>query len=138
MDPTGEYSDDEIHQALFRCHINFLCDSLGGLYAELKENATNLSVGQKQLFCLARALLHRRKIICLDEMTTNIDSRTVSELNDVLNESFADCTIIHIAHNVQIVSHYDRFICLDSGKVQQILTSNQIVHKFPDLFKSSR
>ena len=130
MDPISQYRDDEIWTALYNCNINILVDSLGGLDSELRENGKDLSVGQKHLFCLARAVLNRKKILCMDEVTANIDPETENVLHELVSTSLKNCTVLHIAHKIDSISSYDRVIVMDAGRIVNICSTQEYLQLY--------
>jgi ATP-binding cassette, subfamily C (CFTR/MRP), member 4 len=76
-------------------------------------------VGQRQLLCLARALLSRNKILILDEATSNIDMSTDNFIQKVIREKFADTMVITIAHRLNTIADYDRVIVMKRGRIRE-------------------
>ncbi|KAE8321596.1 P-loop containing nucleoside triphosphate hydrolase protein [Aspergillus sergii] len=92
-------------------------DGDGETVLDAKLNEKALSQGQKQLFCLARALLKKSKILLLDEPTSSLDTDTDARVQKVIRESFSDCTVIMVAHRIHTLLDFDRVVILDSGRI---------------------
>ena len=91
---------------------------------QLDTNVSNVSevfsVGQKQLLCLARALLRRSKLLILDEATSNVDMETDNFIQDCIHRKFAATTVITIAHRLNTVAHYDRILVMSRGRIVEV------------------
>ncbi|XP_076256820.1 ATP-binding cassette sub-family C member 4-like [Rhynchophorus ferrugineus] len=112
IDPLERYSDQEIWSALEKVHAK-------SLVADLGQDVTraNYSSGQKQLFCLARALIQGNKIVVLDEATANLDPETDQLVQSTVQECFRHCTVLIIAHRLNSVMHCDKILVLDAGEI---------------------
>ena len=86
-------------------------------------------MGQKQLLCLARALLRRNKVLVLDEATSNIDMKTEAFIQRVIKEKFGDTTIITIAHRLNTIADYDKVIVMNEGKVVENDSPMRLIEK---------
>lgn len=120
LDPSNSLSDEKIWLALEKAHLaKMVSDHPDKLLLITADGGSNLSVGQRQLVCLARALLRDTRILLLDEATSQMDGDTDQLIQATLRDSFSQCTLITIAHRLHTVLDYDRILVLDDGRVRE-------------------
>ena len=142
IDPTNKISDDEIEYIMNEfCIVTEIKDKKKRLNFQIKENGANISIGQKQLICFARAMLKKTKILILDEATSSLDVQTEKIINRNMDKHFKDCTIIMIAHHIQVVKKCKRIFVIDNGEIVEDDTYDNLLKneksKFYELYKES-
>ena len=130
LDPFEKYNDRDIWNALegasLKAKVQGLEDQLSH---DVAECGSNFSVGERQLICLARALLLKNKVIIMDEATANVDYKTDKLIHDTICTQFKDCTVITIAHRLGTILNYDRVMVLEKGKIVEFDTPDALLCK---------
>lgn len=114
LDPFDQYNNQALWKALEDVGLKHRFDSLN---CRIENGGNNLSTGEKQLFCLARAIIANNKIVILDEATANVDSCTDQLIRRIIEKKFTDCTVLTIAHRLNTVMDSDKILVLDYGEV---------------------
>ncbi|RLW04172.1 hypothetical protein DV515_00005916 [Chloebia gouldiae] len=130
LDPFDQYSDEEVWKALELAHLKTFVQGLPERLLHLvSEAGENLSVGQRQLVCLARALLRKAKILILDEATAAVDLETDHLIQTTIRSAFADCTVLTIAHRLHTIMDSNRVMVLHAGQIVEFDSPEQLLMK---------
>ena len=137
LDPFNVCSERQLWNALRLSNLtDYVLTLPKGLEHIFSAGGDNLSVGQRQLICLARALLRQTKILVLDEATANVDLKTDDFIQKTIRKEFKDCTIITIAHRLNTIIDYDKILVLSGGKVVQFDSPETLMKDKETLFYS--
>lgn len=145
LDPFKQHTDAELHDSLERVHLisgtggtatpvpSSSTDTANGnsnvfndLTSPISEGGLNLSQGQRQLLCLARAIVARPKVMILDEATSAVDMATDALIQQSIREEFTDATLVVIAHRLSTIADFDRILVLGDGRVAEYGTPREL------------
>lgn len=128
LDPLQQHSDNEIWEVMGKCHLeDIVRQDQRLLDMPVEEDGENWSMGQRQLVCLARVLLQRRKILVLDEATASVDTATDNVIQRRIREETSRCTVVTVAHRIPTIIDYDLVLVLDQGKVVEYDSPNELL-----------
>ncbi|KAI1339794.1 ABC transporter [Xylariaceae sp. FL0016] len=138
VDPSGKEVDDEITRALELVGLWQIVQEHGGLDQEMNTEAW--SAGQKQLLCLARAIVRKGRILVLDEATSNVDNETEAIMQDIIDSEFKDCTVLAVMHRLNHITKYDKVAVFEKGALVEYDETAKLLgtdSKLAGLYKSS-
>jgi ABC-type multidrug transport system fused ATPase/permease subunit len=135
IDPIKAYSDKEIIHVMQKIGFDYILNqNKDGLDQKISENGSNLSIGEKQLICITRAILRKSKIIVLDEATASIDYKTEEIIQKALNELLSNSTMISIAHRIKTVMNADKILVLENGEIIEFDTPENLLNNKKSYF----
>ncbi|GAB6033760.1 hypothetical protein CHUAL_013884 [Chamberlinius hualienensis] len=129
LDPSNKYRDEELWQVLESVQMK---DTI----KDLEDEMDKFSVGQKQLFCLARTLLEKNKIIILDEATSNVDNKTDEIISKLIRTQFTNSTMLIIAHRLQTVIDLDKIMVIQNGEILEFESPDVLLRNPDSIFNS--
>lgn len=136
LDPFSEKTDEELWNSLEQVELKAVVSSLaGGIDCKMSDGGSNFSVGQRQLVCLARAILRNNKILILDEATANVDPETDKLIQETIRSKFVDCTVMTIAHRLHTVMDNDKVLVMDAGQVVEFAHPFELLQKSDGFFR---
>ncbi|RHY69975.1 hypothetical protein DYB34_011909 [Aphanomyces astaci] len=128
LDPFGSFDDAALWSVVSKAGLHpLVSDMPDKLSTEVADKGANLSVGERQMLCLARALLVQAKIVVLDEATAAMDHDTDVRLQQVIATEFANATVLTIAHRLHTIMHSDRIMVMDAGRVVEMDTPAALI-----------
>ncbi|XP_070021291.1 putative ABC transporter C family member 15 isoform X2 [Nicotiana sylvestris] len=137
LDLLQQHSDHDIWEVLHKCHLAEIVKQDPRLLdAPVAEDGENLSVGQRQIVCLARVLLQKRRILVLDEATASVDTETDNVIQKTIREETYGCTVITVAHRIPTVIDNDLVLVLGEGKILEFDTPDQLLRNSSSAFSN--
>lgn len=137
IDPFESKTDEELWSILKQVQLEeFVSNMPGGLDGAVSEGGENFSQGQRQLLCIARAVVLEPKILIMDEATASIDNETDAAMQEMIRTTFKSATVLTIAHRLNTIMDSDRILVLDQGELAELDTPRALLSKKDSIFKS--
>lgn len=141
LDPFDQYDDQELRDAIEKIveDKDYASDSLKDIFSlssSIAEGGRNLSQGQRQVMCLARAIVSRPKILIMDEATASVDMESDARIQRSIRQDIHDCTLLVIAHRLSTIADFDRILVLDQGTVAEFDRPSVLLAKESGIFRA--
>lgn len=136
LDPFEEFPDELLWKALEEVKLKDTIFKTLGLQTLVAESGSNFSVGQRQLICLARAILRNNKILVMDEATASCDGETDALIQETIREKFVDSTVLTIAHRLHTVLDSNKILVMNFGRVAEFDTPQNLLNIDDGIFRS--
>ncbi|XP_031344007.1 probable multidrug resistance-associated protein lethal(2)03659 isoform X3 [Photinus pyralis] len=137
LDPFKEFPDDTLWSALEDVKLKEIVNHLpSGLSFTVSHDGSNLSVGQRQLLCLARAIVRKNRILILDEATANVDLETDAIIQDTIRTKFSKCTVLTVAHRISTIIDCDKILVMSAGELVEFDHPHTLLQKEDGVFYS--
>ncbi|XP_076453870.1 ATP-binding cassette sub-family C member 4-like isoform X2 [Babylonia areolata] len=137
LDPFVRHSDHQLWKVLAEVQLKSVVEDLpSGLETSVSEGGVNFSVGQRQLICLARAILRQNRILVIDEATANVDPKTDEMIQQTIHDKFRDCTVLTIAHRLHTIMESDRVLVLSEGRIVEFDAPHRLLQDTSGMFHS--
>ncbi len=111
------------------CCMDKLLTEREALQTQITEGGGNLSIGEKQLLCLARAILRKSRVVLIDEATANIDVNTDRVIQAAIRSMFQECTVLTIAHRINTILHCDRVMVMADGNIAEFDSPQALIRQ---------
>ncbi|XP_063700314.1 ATP-binding cassette sub-family C member 4-like [Culicoides brevitarsis] len=135
LDPFEEFQDSSLWKALEEVELKDIASGPLGLQSAVAAGGSNFSVGQRQLLCLARAILRNNRILVLDEATANVDPHTDELIQLTIRRQFAHCTVLTVAHRLHTIMDSDRVLVMDAGRAEEFGPPHEILQLPAGIFR---
>ncbi|CAI4222958.1 unnamed protein product [Auanema sp. JU1783] len=135
LDPFNQYADSDLWLAIDACSLKSLVSRNGGMQWLIEEGGANLSIGERQLICLSRALLRGGQILILDEATSSVDHQTDKMIYQIINDHFKHATVLFITHRLNALEHCHRVMVMDNGQIVEFDKPDVLLENDNSLFK---
>jgi len=136
LDPLQTNTDAELWHCLRQVELEEAVKDAGGLTATVAEDGNNWSQGQRQLLCIARALLKRSRVVMLDEATASCDVTTDAMVQKGIRDVFTGCTVLTIAHRLHTIADSDKIMVLDQGAVVEFDSPQNLLSREGSIYRS--
>ena len=136
LDPFKEHTYQELLQVLDEVSLDLFIEDPSHLDSLIVGKDLNCSSGQKQLLCLARAILRKNRIVMMDEATSNVDNHTDKLIQEIVKRKFRECTMIIIAHRLRTIIDCDQILVMENGACKESGTGIELFNNEGSLFKN--